>query len=133
MSLPSLKFLDLHFNEFEGALPPAIFNKNLDVIFINNRLTSVIPSNLGSSTAFVVVFTNNNLGGCLPPSIANFANTMEEQLLINTNISRCLPPEVGYLYKLRVLDVSSNKLVGEIPYSIAGLAQLEQLNLGHNI
>ncbi|KAI3502103.1 hypothetical protein L1887_30134 [Cichorium endivia] len=134
MSLPSLKFLDLRFNEFEGALPPALFNKNLDAIFINsNRLTSVIPSNLGSSTASVVVFANNNLGGCLPPSIANFANTMEELLLINTNISGCLPPEVGYLYKLKVLDVSSNKLVGEIPYSIAGLAQLEQLNLGHNM
>ncbi|CAH1414607.1 unnamed protein product [Lactuca virosa] len=134
MSLPSLKFLDLRFNEFEGPLPPELFNKNLDAIFINsNRLTSVIPSNLGSSTASVVVFANNNLGGCLPPSIANFANTMEELLLINTNISGCLPQEVGFLYKLRVLDVSSNKLVGEIPYSIAGLAHLEQLNLGHNM
>nr|XP_043639798.1 leucine-rich repeat extensin-like protein 4 [Erigeron canadensis] len=134
MSLPSLKFLDLRYNEFEGPLPSELFSLNLDAIFINNnRLTSVIPSNLGSSTASVVVFANNNLGGCLPPSIANFANTMEELLLINTNVSGCLPPEVGYLYKLRVLDVSSNKLVGEIPYSIAGLAHLEQLNLGHNM
>ncbi|KVH95828.1 leucine-rich repeat extensin-like protein 4 [Cynara cardunculus var. scolymus] len=134
MSLPSLKFLDLRYNEFEGPLPPELFNRDLDAIFINNnRLTSVIPSNLGSTTASVVVFANNNLGGCLPPSIANFANTMEELLLINTNLSGCLPPEVGFLYKLRVLDVSSNKLVGEIPYSIAGLAQLEQLNLGHNM
>ncbi|XP_071695557.1 leucine-rich repeat extensin-like protein 4 [Rutidosis leptorrhynchoides] len=134
MSLPSLKFLDLRYNEFEGALPSELFNKNLDAIFINNnRLMSVIPSNVGSTTASVIVFANNNLNGCLPPSIANFANTMEELLLINTNISGCLPLEVGFLYKLRVLDVSFNKLVGEIPYSIAGLAHLEQLNLGHNM
>lgn len=134
LSMASLNFLDLRFNEFEGPLPPALFNRNLDAIFINNnRLTNVIPSNLGSSTASVVVFANNNFGGCLPPSIANFANTMEELLLINTNISGCLPPEVGYLYKLRVLDVSFNKLVGPIPYSISGLAHLEQLNLGHNM
>ncbi|PWA80758.1 Leucine-rich repeat-containing protein [Artemisia annua] len=133
-SLTSLKYLDLRFNEFEGPLPPELFNQNLDAIFINNnRLSSVIPSNLGLSTASVVVFANNNLGGCLPPSIANFANTMEELLLINTNLSGCLPYEVGWLYKLRVLDVSSNNLVGEIPYSIAGLAHLEQLNLGHNM
>ncbi|KAJ0740042.1 putative leucine-rich repeat-containing, plant-type, leucine-rich repeat domain superfamily [Helianthus annuus] len=134
LSLPNLKYLDLRYNEFEGAMPPELFNKSLDAIFINNnRLTSVIPSNLGLSTASVVVFANNNLGGCIPPSISNFANTMEELLLINTNISGCLPPEVGFLYKLRVLDVSSNKLVGEIPYSIAGLAHLEQLNIGHNM
>lgn len=134
LSLPSLKFLDLRYNEFEGALPPELFNLNLDAIFINNnRLMSVIPSNLGSSTASVVVFANNNIGGCIPPSISNFANTMEELLLINTNVSGCLPIEVGFLYKLRVLDVSFNKLVGEIPYSIAGLAHLEQLNIGHNM
>lgn len=37
---------------------------------------------------------------------------MEELLLTNTNISGCLPMEVGFLYKLRVLDVSSNKSAG---------------------
>ncbi|PWA41990.1 Leucine-rich repeat-containing protein [Artemisia annua] len=116
MSLPSLKFLDLRFNEFEGPLPPELFNQNLDAIFINNnRLSSVIPSNLGSSTASVVEDVSHQL------------------LLINTNLSGCFPYEVGWLYKLRVLDVSSNNLVGEIPYSIAGLAPLEQLNLAHNM
>ncbi|KAK3040484.1 hypothetical protein RJ639_028769 [Escallonia herrerae] len=134
LSLPSIKYLDIRYNEFEGPLPPQLFNKNLDAIFVNNnRLTSIIPSSLGTSTASVLVFANNNFGGCLPPSIANFANTLEELLVINTNLSGCLPPEVGYLYKLRVLDVSSNKLVGPIPYSIAGLAHLEQLNFGHNM
>ncbi|KAD0657030.1 hypothetical protein E3N88_43920 [Mikania micrantha] len=134
LSLPTLKFLDLRFNEFEGAIPPELFNVKLDAIFINNnRWTSIIPSSFGSTTASVVVFANNNINGCIPPSISNFANTMEELLLANTNVSGCLPPEVGFLYKLRVLDVSSNKLVGEIPYSIAGLAHLEQLNLGHNM
>ncbi|KAG8386857.1 hypothetical protein BUALT_Bualt03G0192600 [Buddleja alternifolia] len=134
LSLPSLKYLDIRFNEFEGILPPQLFNKNLDAIFLNNnRFTSVIPSNLGTSTASVVVFANNRLGGCLPPSIAKFANTLEELLLINTSITGCLPTEVGFLYKLKVLDVSFNQIVGSIPYSIAGLAHLELLNLGHNM
>ncbi|KAM7503429.1 hypothetical protein LguiB_002333 [Lonicera macranthoides] len=134
LTLPNLKYIDIRYNEFEGPLPSALFNKNVDAIFVNNnRLTSVIPSNLGASTASVVVFANNNFGGPLPPSIANFANTLEELLLINTSLSGCLPPEVGYLYKLRLLDVSFNKLVGPIPYSIAGLAHLEQLNLAHNM
>ncbi|KAL8031513.1 hypothetical protein ABFS82_13G030400 [Erythranthe guttata] len=133
LSLPSLHFLDIRFNEFEGPLPPQLFEKPLDAIFVNNnRFTSVIPQNLGSSTASVVVFANNRLGGCLPPSIANFANTLEELLLINTSITGCLPVELGFLYKLRLLDVGYNRIVGPIPYSLVGLARLETLNLGHN-
>ncbi|KAK6919099.1 Leucine-rich repeat [Dillenia turbinata] len=134
LSLPTLYYLDLRFNEFEGPLPPQLFAKTYDAIFVNNNLfTSVIPPNLGKGRASVVVFANNKFGGCLPPSIANFAETLQELLLINTSLSGCLPPEVGFLYKLRVLDVSNNNIVGPIPYSIAGLAHLEQLNLAHNM
>ncbi|KAL6145096.1 hypothetical protein ACLB2K_055784 [Fragaria x ananassa] len=137
LSLPSLKYLDLRYNEFEGVLPPQLFSNivQLDAIFVNNnRFTSInIPASSLSSSASVVVFANNNFSGCLPPSIANFANTLEELLLINTSLSGCLPQQVGFLYKLRVLDVSNNKLVGPIPYSLAGLAHLEQLNLAHNM
>ncbi|OMP08958.1 hypothetical protein COLO4_05948 [Corchorus olitorius] len=133
LSLPSLTYLDIRYNEFEGPLPPQLFGKTLDAIFVNNnRFSNVIPSNFVGSSASVVVFANNKLGGCLPPSISNFANTLEELLLTNTSLSGCLPPEVGYLYKLKVLDVSNNNLVGPIPYSLAGLAHLEQLNLAHN-
>ncbi|PIN15184.1 Ras suppressor protein (contains leucine-rich repeats) [Handroanthus impetiginosus] len=133
LSLPSLRYLDLRYNEFEGPLPPELFNKNLDAIFVNNnRFTSMIPPNLGSSTASVVVFANNRFGGCLPKSIAKFAHTLEELLLINTSISGCLPYELGFLYKLKVLDVSFNQIVGPIPYSLAGLSHLERLDLAHN-
>ncbi|KAK6151750.1 hypothetical protein DH2020_014385 [Rehmannia glutinosa] len=133
LSLPSLHYLDIRFNEFEGQLPPQLFNKTLDAIFLNNnRFTSVIPQNLGSSSASVVVFANNRFNGCLPPSIAKFANTLEELLLINTSLSGCLPIELGFLYKLKVLDVSFNQIVGPIPYSLTGLSKLEVLNLGHN-
>ncbi|KAA8526356.1 hypothetical protein F0562_008441 [Nyssa sinensis] len=121
LSLPTLHYLDIRYNEFEGALPSELFSKKIDAIFVNNNhFTSMIPSNLGISSASVVVFANNKFGGCLPPSIANSASTLEELLMINTSLSGCLPPEVGFLYKLRVLDVSFNKLEGPIPYSIAG-------------
>lgn len=134
LSLPSLKYLDLRFNNFEGPVPPELYKKKLDAIFLNsNRLTNLISAATAGSSASVLVFANNNYGGCLPPSIVHFANTLEELILINTNLSGCLPQEVGFLYKLRVLDVSFNKVVGPIPYSIAGLAHLEQLNLGHNM
>ncbi|PQM34765.1 leucine-rich repeat extensin-like protein 4 [Prunus yedoensis var. nudiflora] len=149
--LSDLALIHLNSNRFCGILPqsianltllyeldlrplsPQLFQKNLDAIFVNNnRFTNVLPATLGGSSASVLVVANNNFGGCLPPSIVSFANTLEELLLINTNLSGCLPQEVGFLYKLRVLDVSYNKLVGPIPYSLAGLSHLEQLNLAHN-
>ncbi|KAK4286139.1 hypothetical protein QN277_002738 [Acacia crassicarpa] len=134
LSLPTLHYLDIRYNEFEGPLPPQLFNKTFDAIFLNNnRFTSSIPASLGQSSASVIVFANNKFGGCLPESIVNFADTLEELVLINTSLSGCLPQQVGFLYKLRVLDVSFNKLVGPIPYSLAGLSHLEQLNLGHNM
>ncbi|XP_004505561.1 leucine-rich repeat extensin-like protein 4 [Cicer arietinum] len=134
LSLPSLTYLDLRYNEFEGPLPPQLFNKPFDAFFLNsNRFTSSIPRNLGQSKASVMVFANNKFGGCLPESIVNFADTLEELLLINTSLSGCLPQQVGFLYKLRVLDFSFNNIVGPIPYSLAGLSHLEQLNLGHNM
>ncbi|XP_058735216.1 leucine-rich repeat extensin-like protein 4 [Vicia villosa] len=134
LSLPSLAYLDLRYNEFEGPLPSQLFDKPFDAFFLNNnRFTSSIPRNLGKSKASVMVFANNKFGGCLPESIVNFADTLEELLLINTSISGCLPIQVGFLYKLRVLDVSFNNIVGPIPYSLSGLSHLEQLNIGHNM
>jgi hypothetical protein len=130
LSLPTLNYLDIRYNEFEGPLPPELFSKKLDAIFVNNnRFTKMIPTNLGLSTASVVVFANNKFGGCIP----KFANTLEELVLINTSLTGCLPQELGFLYKLRVLDLSSNNLIGPIPYSLAGLSHLEILNLGHNM
>ncbi|ESQ54415.1 hypothetical protein EUTSA_v10027136mg [Eutrema salsugineum] len=134
LSLPSLKYLDLRYNEFEGPLPPKLFSNPLDAIFVNNnRLTSLIPRDFSGTTASVVVFANNDFSGCLPPTISRFADTLEELLLINSSLSGCLPPEVGYLYKLRVLDMSYNSLIGPVPYSLAGLGHLELLNLEHNM
>ncbi|KAF9590849.1 hypothetical protein IFM89_038721 [Coptis chinensis] len=105
LSLPSLKYLNLRYNEFEGPLPSELFAKDLDAIFDVFR----------------------------PPSIAKLVDSLEELLLINTNLSGCLTPEVGFLHKLRVLDVSFNNLVGPIPYSILGLAHLEQLDVAHDM
>ncbi|PON74858.1 LRR domain containing protein [Trema orientale] len=140
LSLPTLNYLDIRFNDFEGPLPPKLFSKKLDAVFVNNnRFTSLnIPQTLTASTsASVLVFANNNYGKgkkfMIPPSIVNFANSLEELVLTNTNLSGCLPQEIGFLYKLKVFDVSFNQIVGPIPYSMAGLFHLEQLNLGHNM
>ncbi|CAI0385473.1 unnamed protein product [Linum tenue] len=135
-NLTLLHELDLSNNRFVGPFPSPLFGMGLDAIFVNNnRFTSTISSTTlnGTGGASVLVFANNRFNGCLPPTISQFADTLEELLLVNSSLQGCLPPEVGYLYKLRLLDVSRNGLVGPVPYSLAGLAHLEVLNLGHNL
>ncbi|XP_071740614.1 leucine-rich repeat extensin-like protein 2 [Rutidosis leptorrhynchoides] len=133
LSLPHLKFLDLRFNEFEGPLPHALFDKNLDAVFLNdNQFRFGIPKNLGNSPVYVLVPANNDLGGCIPPSIGKMRKTLNEIILMNNNLTGCIPVQVGLLKQVTVFDVSFNNLQGLLPGAIAGMRSVEQLNVAHN-
>ncbi|KAG6512579.1 hypothetical protein ZIOFF_030704 [Zingiber officinale] len=134
LRLPALKYLDMRFNEFEGALPPSLFNKHLDAIFVNNNhFTSPIPDNFGNSTASVVVLANNKLGGCIPTSIGEMGNTLNEIILLNNDLGGCLPAEIGLLSNATVVDASWNSLVGALPKSLRKLKKLKKMDLSHNV
>ncbi|URD88824.1 Pollen-specific leucine-rich repeat extensin-like protein [Musa troglodytarum] len=83
LRLLSLKHLDLRFNDFEGALLSALFDKELDAIFLNdNRFSSQMLDNFGNSKASVVVIDNNKIYGCLSNSIGKMTTTLNEFVLI---------------------------------------------------
>ncbi|CAD6203345.1 unnamed protein product [Miscanthus lutarioriparius] len=125
--------LDLRFNDFEGAIPPALFDRPLDAIFLNhNRLRSPLPDNFGNSPASVIVLADNSFGGCLPASLGNMSGTLNEILFINNGLDSCVPPEVGLLREVTVFDVSFNALVGPLPQQVAGMRKVEQLDVAHN-
>ncbi|KAJ8544080.1 hypothetical protein K7X08_028591 [Anisodus acutangulus] len=133
LSLPSLKFLDLRFNDFEGPVPNKLFDKDLDALFLNdNRFRFGIPENLGNSPISVLVFANNDLGGCIPASIGKMGNTLNELILMNDNLTGCLPEQIGMLKKLTVFDVSFNKIQGPLPSTVSRMRSVEQLNVAHN-
>ncbi|OVA15448.1 Leucine-rich repeat [Macleaya cordata] len=88
LSIPSLKYLDLRFNDFEGKLPPALFDKDLDALFLNdNRFYSNLPENFGNSPVSIVVLANNKFSGCIPKSIGKMGNTLNEINLLNNEFS----------------------------------------------
>jgi hypothetical protein len=98
LEMVSLKYLDIRFNDFEGDLPPALFDKEYDAIFVNsNRFVGPIPETLGNSTASVVVFANNKLIGCIPKSIGKMVHTLDEIIFLNNILDGCLPLEIGLL------------------------------------
>ncbi|KAJ0982484.1 hypothetical protein J5N97_010739 [Dioscorea zingiberensis] len=134
LKLPSLKFLDIRFNSFHGDVPKEAFDLKLDAFFVNdNNFQFSLPENIGNSPVSVLVVANNQLiNGCLPRSLANMSQTLNEIIIQNSNLSSCIPPELGNLVNLTVFDVAFNNLVGPLPESFGNLKKLEQLNVAHN-
>lgn len=48
-------------------------------------------------------------------------------LLQNNNISGVIPAELGNLPRLKTVDLSDNKLTGEVPASLAQIKSLQYL------
>ncbi|KAJ3671077.1 hypothetical protein LUZ60_008503 [Juncus effusus] len=133
LRLPSLKYLDIRYNEFEGFVPKELFDLPLDAIFINhNRFQFEIPDNIGNSPVSVIVLANNKFSGCLPAGIANMSRTLRQIILKNNGLDSCIPPELGLLKNLTVLDISNNNLKGPLSDVFSGLEKIEQLNVAHN-
>ncbi|KAE8681994.1 Leucine-rich repeat extensin-like protein 3 [Hibiscus syriacus] len=131
--LPSLKFLDLRFNEFKGTVPKQLFDKDLDAIFINqNMLVGPLPDNFGNSLVSVMVLADNKFGGRVPSSLGNMAG-LEEIILSNNGFRSYLPAGLGRLKNTTVLDVSFNEITGSLLEEIGGMVSLEQLNVAHNM
>ncbi|KAK4799658.1 hypothetical protein SAY86_025023 [Trapa natans] len=132
LSWPSVKYIDLRYNDFEGKLPPELFEKDLDALFLNNnRFSSTIPDTLGSSTVSVVTFGNNNFNGCIPHTIGKMAN-LNEIAFLNNNMSGCFPEELGYLGSLTAFDASHNSFTGSLPERWGELKNVELLNVASN-
>ncbi|RVX11068.1 Leucine-rich repeat extensin-like protein 4 [Vitis vinifera] len=115
LHLPTLKFLDLRFNEFEGTVPKELFDKDLDAIFINhNRFAFDLPDNFGNSPVSVIVVANNKLHGCVPASLGNMADTLNEIILMNNQFRSCLPVEIGLLKNLTCVGCQLQWIVGTV-------------------
>ncbi|XP_020258259.1 leucine-rich repeat extensin-like protein 7, partial [Asparagus officinalis] len=98
LDIPSLKYLDVRFNDFAGNVPDRLFDLKLDAVFVNNNnFQYALPENIGNSTVSVLVLANTRLTGCIPRSIGNMAETLNQIVLLNSNLSSCLPPEIGRL------------------------------------
>ncbi|KAL5163077.1 Uncharacterized protein HKD37_07G020048 [Glycine soja] len=127
-----LVFLDLRFNQLTGPIDPKLFERDLDVIFVNNnKFTGYLPENFGSTPARYLTFAHNSLSGSLPKSVG-YAPNLTEVLFLKNQFEGCLPFEIGYLKKAVVFDISENLLTGPIPLSFGCLKKIQFLNLAHN-
>lgn len=133
MSVTDLSFFDIRFNFFTGFVPPQVFVKNFDFLFINNNNFGMkLPINFGSTTTPYITLANNKFTGPIPRSIGKASASLTEILLLNNQLTGCIPYEVGFLKTATVFDAGENSLTGPLPCSLGCLEKIEQLNFAGN-
>ncbi|KAJ0763891.1 putative non-specific serine/threonine protein kinase [Helianthus annuus] len=149
--LRNLEVLDLGNNEFSGNIPKWI-GKELSELRVlrlhKNNFTGGIPHSLCKcSLLHILDIAHNNLTGSIPQCFGEFSGMVEasdafdyelpysQEIDLMDVIQVFKGSELEYtktIYIVVNMDLSSNKLTGEIPPEITALAMLMGLNLSHN-
>ncbi|KAH7667711.1 Non-specific serine/threonine protein kinase protein [Dioscorea alata] len=175
-NLTDLQYLILANNSLIGEVPNSLISssKSLQVLHLsNNQLHGEFPSFLKKCTSMTTLaLDHNNFSGNIPQSYGNlmgminismnggarFSSNISEVLVITMTVSTKgedlqygvilssfkfidlsanklsgqIPKEIVNLVGLQNLDLSCNKLSGEIPSNIGLMQSLESLNLSRN-
>ncbi|KAH1063448.1 hypothetical protein J1N35_028435 [Gossypium stocksii] len=154
-----LKFLDLSDNELSGEIPIWIGQRLSSLVFLSlqgNQFRGRIPHQLcGLKYLQILDLSVNKISGTIPPCLNNFTymakkvsldRRIEHHILYNDLVwffqvryvdealltwkgTKQRYPQLGLLL---AIDLSSNKLTGEIPEELNSLQELVALNLSRN-
>ncbi|KAJ0763901.1 putative non-specific serine/threonine protein kinase [Helianthus annuus] len=145
-----LEVLDLGNNEFSGNIPKWIGNyTGLRILRLHkNNFTGGIPHSLCKcSCLHILDIAHNSLTGSIPHCFGELSGMVEatdafdyeqlygEEINLMDVIQVFKGSELEYtktIYIVVNMDLSSNKLTGEIPVELTALASLMGLNLSHN-
>ncbi|CAL5363250.1 unnamed protein product [Camellia sinensis] len=139
----SLQVLVVDENRLSGPLPGFTrFSSLIELSVSSNQLSGSIPETFGQLHSLVYLWLDGNqLTGSLPdlsmfPSLMVLVlvdNQLNDNNLIKGELCGKDESEYGStLGLLKSIDLSSNKLVGEIPKQVGSLAGLVSLNLSRN-
>ncbi|KAG9158897.1 hypothetical protein Leryth_026361 [Lithospermum erythrorhizon] len=134
-NITSLKQLNLSYNPFlPGRVPAELGNlTNLEVLWLTDcNLYGEIPESLSQLTRLIDLdLAINGLSGRIPVGLTELTSLVQLELY-NNSLSGEIP-EKGWsnMKKLRLVDASMNELTGMIPNELCELP-LESLNLYEN-
>ncbi|XP_068319506.1 receptor-like protein EIX2 [Pyrus communis] len=165
----SLMSIDLGDNKLSGKIPQWIGGSNVHMFFMlrlrSNYLSGHISQQLCNlQHLHILDLSNNNLSGTIPMCLENLTSLVDDpdtntitfgeqatltlkgrELDYNTtlglvkiidlssnNLEGEIPEEISSLILLGTLNLSMNQLTGKIPSKIGNLHWLETLDLSHN-
>ncbi|KAK6155514.1 hypothetical protein DH2020_009762 [Rehmannia glutinosa] len=132
---PRITELDLSKNELSGNVPSEIISSlTLKIIrFQDNKLTGLIANSFTSSqNLHELQLGNNLLEGQIPCSLSKVHHFSTLLNLSMNRLSGEIPKCLGNLDKLEILDISSNNLSGEIPSETNNMVSLSFVNISFN-
>ncbi|XP_017979724.1 PREDICTED: brassinosteroid LRR receptor kinase [Theobroma cacao] len=142
-SLPQLVFLNLQNNQFNGKIPSQLCRlKYIQILDLSvNKISGTIPRCLNNFTSMAQkvdldrriehLFRVPRFGYITKLPYGGFVelNYVDEALLVWKGTKQMYAKILGLLL---IIDLSSNKLTGEIPQEISSLQELIALNLSRN-
>ncbi|KAL0464392.1 UNVERIFIED_CONTAM: Chaperone protein dnaJ GFA2, mitochondrial [Sesamum latifolium] len=119
-NLKNLAYLILSFNRLSGSIPPSLATlPYLYAIDLSRKLTGPIQKSFGhfaDTVGFPALdLSHNMLSGDIPASLG-----------------KCELLSVSFMESLDVLDISHNKIYGSIPPQITDAVHLQFLNVSYN-
>ncbi|KAF7012716.1 hypothetical protein CFC21_026876 [Triticum aestivum] len=133
--LTNIKRLYMEKNLLSGSIPRSLGNlHNLFALSLSqNKLSGQIPLSIGSLSQLSELYLQeNNLSGPIPGALEDCKKLDILNLSCNS-FDSSLPKELFTLSNLAEgLDLSHNKLSGEIPLEVGSLVNLGPLNISNN-
>ncbi|XP_024534797.1 probable leucine-rich repeat receptor-like protein kinase At1g35710 [Selaginella moellendorffii] len=134
--LPGLKFISLRNNNLTGGIPEFGDHCVLETINLStNTLTGEIPESvLHCSQVTKLDLSRNRLTGVIPSELGRNLSTLTNFDVAFNTLHGEIPllPEISKLEQLSYFLISTNKLVGTIPVEYFNMANLGTLDLARN-
>ncbi|GLT56410.1 hypothetical protein SLA2020_294530 [Shorea laevis] len=132
--LSALQVLDISANQFQGPIPASLgrlVSLN-NLILTRNRFSGTIPSSLGLCSSLQLLdLSSNELTGGIPAELGRIESLEIAVNLSCNGLTGPIPPQISALTKLSILDISHNKLEGNLS-PLSQLDNLVSLNISYN-
>ncbi|KAJ0963043.1 hypothetical protein J5N97_028165 [Dioscorea zingiberensis] len=136
-----LQTIDLSTNKFSRTVPPVfggmngLFRLNLErnqFQASDAKDLSFIDSLVNCSNLQGFSIANNDLGGVLPLSLANFSKELRFLFLDYNHFLGIIPRGIENLISLNLMNFGGNDLTGQIPEHIGNIPMLQRLSFADN-
>lgn len=156
---PNVRIVDISYNNFDGKFPENIFTsfkammnqddqeeerlpiymemKDANYLYYRDSVSLVIKGNEIEISRVLITLTiidlsSKNFVGDIPKLSTGNLKGLKLLNMSHNRIQGQIPSSLGELKKLESLDLSSKQLEGEIPWQLTKLTSLAVLNLSEN-